>query len=197
MNKKLLTNIVVLVSIIGCSQTLPPEQYIEYFKKNNKKYSCSIERNGFVAQLQYIPKEYYAATEMIYDTSLQVKEVIKKYRSSLNFRLSIGPKEENEIVKRAARKLRHDFLRKKYLTGELEKNVFILLRNDTITPSDITYEKNNAINQHDSYLLCFSKRDIGEDYKKGNIYIRNIFPQLGTLDFKLNKLISGSKRLKG
>lgn len=183
---------------IGCDSALTPDQYMQFTEKNRKKFSLAVERNGVKATIAYQPIEYYAAREMQFDTTLSLDSAINRYEKSVFFVLVIEAKkvktgsillEKNGLNGFGENVIKNSFDR--------TQDIFLLNGKDTVKLMAYNYERNWGIGNEDSFLLTFSKNDLKSDLEKYDLIIRNIVPELGTVDIKIKRLMKMKKKLKG
>ncbi len=144
MNIKIILGILILL-LFCCKTSLQPEQYVKHYKKNKGKFATTVKRNGLIAQISHLPSEFYAARDMLFDSTLTANKALQRYEKSLFFSLSFMPDKEDPVKKNIIRIQRDEMLQKQNLRGTREKSIFIYTKQDTIPLLNFNYEKNWGI----------------------------------------------------
>jgi hypothetical protein len=190
--------IVIVLLQLGCSGTLTPEKYVRYFEKNRTRFCEKIERNDIIATIGYVPNEYYAARDMVFDTSLVANQALERYANSLIFILSIksanGDNRSVLLGRNGYAGFKENVLRN---TFERENDIFLLQGCDTIKVASCEYERNWGVSNEDAFVLAFPKMKLKKNIGKYHLIVRNMTSEMGTLDFKVRKLLKKAKKLKG
>lgn len=188
--------IALLALATGCQRCIAPQNYFEYFEKNHDRYTAAITRNGMTAEISYHPNELYAARDMVSDTALKADKAIDQYKNSIFFLLTVkklgalNPLEaavqnagENEKIQR--------------LSSDNQKDIFLIAQNDTVPVASVRAERSLGIDNPDAFLLAFSRQNLKEKPWKYSLIIRNVSPELGTLEIRLSKIINKTPKLRG
>jgi hypothetical protein len=185
-------------SLLSCTSSLTPQQYIQYFEKHRSNFRTTIQRNGVTATVSYLPNEYYAAQEMQVDTTLTTARALKTYENSMFFVFSIT----SEQFKNGSILLQRDGVEgfadnvMKY-TFDKEKDIFLLKGKDTVKAASCNYDRNWGIGNADSYVIAFPRKRLNGKTSGYHLYIKDMSPELGTVDVAINSLIKNVKKLKG
>jgi hypothetical protein len=189
---------ILLLFILSCTSSLPPAEYVAYFDKHKKDFQITIKRNGVTATVSYMPNEYYAAREMQYDTALTAEKAMKQYENSLFFVFSISSeqfKDGSILFQRDGAEGFTDNIMK--YTFDKDRDIFLLKGMDTVKVASCNYERNWGIGNADSYIMAFPRKKLEERMSGYHLYIKDMTPELGTVDVAINSLMKNVKKIKG
>lgn len=176
--------------LIGCQKSVPHGSYFQAFEKQKEHYTMRIVRNGMTAELSYNPNELYAARDMQADTCLSVVAAMQRYENSLFLLLKVKAQNENESGNSLRDKIN---VSTRYLNGD----IFLSNSNDTVPLTTCRYEPSFGKINSDSFILAFSRKILKSKLSEYKLIIRNISPELGTLEFDLDKVIKKQPKLRG
>lgn len=183
--------------LFSCT-TMTPAAYIQHFEKNRAKMARTVERNGVVSKVAYVPAEYYAARDMEMDPKLSLEDALKRYEMSLYFVLLLkcGTAANQSVLlqKGGVAGFRENVLDNTFRKGQ---DIFLLAGTDTVKVAQYHYDRNWGIGNGDSFIIVFQKKQIQENVKKYHLILRNFVPELGTIDIPLPLLIKSVYKLKG
>jgi len=193
-----LFSIIVLIICSNCSKKLKPEEYLNYIDKNGDKLCKTIERNGFITQICYRPNEYYAAQDMCIDTTFNAQDALNKYSNTMIFTCNIKAKDKVNDGQMLLQGNGFADFKKNVVNNTFEKKgyIFLLNEDDTINVSEYQYERNWGIGNGDAFVLAFSKKKLQQNPKKYHLIIRNLLPEIGTIDIKVAELLRSARGLK-
>jgi hypothetical protein len=189
-----------LFTLLSCKSDLilTPKQYMDYFEKHRSEYTKTIERNGVKAIVAYLPSEYYAARDLESDSTLSFKSTIKKYENSLFFVFSVtGEKYQGGSIlleRQGMAGFKESVDRNTFERGQ---DIFLLKGSDTVRTAGYHYDRNWGFGSDDSFLLAFSKNSLKSRPESYHLIIREMTPELGTVDIAVKDLMKQNKRLKG
>lgn len=197
-NSHILILLILILFQIFCSSGLSPEEYLSYYEKNKHKYTETIERNSVKAVICYQPNEFFIARELASNTSDNNEIINNKYNKSLFFTLSLS----------SDKKQRGSFLLEREGVQGFSKNVFkntfnrgnnffLSIQTDTVKIADYHYERNWGIGNEDIFLLTFNRNQLNRKITDYHLIIRDITPEIGTIDIPLKNLVKNTKMLKG
>lgn len=182
----------------SCTSSLTPSQYMSYYEKHSKELSKTIVRGNVKATVAYIPNEYYAARIMQFDSSLSLANALKRYENSLFFVLAVTGVEDkinsvlndrNGFAGYADNVQRNTFKK--------EQDMFLINGHDTIMAASAGYDRNWSMGADDAFILGFPKTKLNKKINGYHLILRDITPELGTIDVLINDLVKKTKRLKG
>lgn len=198
--KSAVTVVLALLVCSGCT-ALRPEQYMEYMENNRERFCETVERNGIKAVVCYRPNEYYAARDMVRDTTLSVEQAMAEYANSLFFVLAVSSEEYGSgsvlLEKDGARGFGRNVLTN---TFGREGDIFLLNaedQSDTVDLAQYHYERNWGIGNDDTFLMAFPRERVRNKESKYRLLIRDLLPELGTIDLRLGSLMKATRKLKG
>jgi hypothetical protein len=177
---------------------MTPVNYIQHYEKNRSRFSQTIDRNGVVAKVAYIPGEYYAARDMEADEKLSLTEALNRYEPSLYFVLQLqaeGEPGKSVLLQNSDM----DSYRAGVLQNTFERNrdIFLLNGADTVSVSQYHYDRNWGVGNGDCFMMVFQKSIVQKDLKRYHLILRNFVPAIGTIDIPLTSIIKNTCRLKG
>lgn len=197
MKKRLLIVFLIVITGMCCTRRLSPEKYAVYIAENREKFCEVINRNGVRATVCYMPAEMYGAQRMIaYD--IPPDSAMKDFINSLFLVCtvnadSMGNKslllERDGILGFPGNVYKHTF-------GHGE-DIFLLNGPDTVKCAGYHFERNWGMTGEDSFIVTFDRRKLKEKMSGYHLIIREIAPELGTLDIQLSKLVKKAPQLKG
>lgn len=182
--------IFLFAALNGCQKSVPPGRYFEAFEKQQARYTVEISRNGVLAELSYNPNELYAARDMQADTGLSASTALQRYENSLFLLLKITVQNENQSGNSLKRKMN-------IAAHDVSGDIFLENSKDTVPVVTCRYEPNLGIGNPDAFILAFPRTKLKRRPQEYNLVIRNISPELGTLEFGLNKVIKKTLKLRG
>lgn len=185
--------------LLSCSSNLTPTEYLSYYEHNRSKLTKTIERNNVKAIVAYMPAEYYAALAMQNDTTLLADSALKRYENSIFFVLNIKAAADSVtlsplLTRNGMAGFKESVERN---TFDRDQDVFLLYGKDTVKTVGIQYERNWGVGNDDSFLLGFSKKSLKDKLGKYHLILRNMTPEMGTIDLAVKNLRKTTKRLKG
>lgn len=159
----------------------------------------TIERNNVKALVAHMPAEYYAAMAMQNDTTFRVDSALKRYDNSVFFVLSIKAAVDSVTMSPLLSHIGVAGFKENVERNSFDRDqdVFLLYGKDTVKTMSIRYERNWGVGNDDSFLLGFSRKSLKGELNKYHLIIREMTPELGTIDIKVSELIKTTKRLKG
>jgi hypothetical protein len=182
----------------GCNSGLSAKDYLQYFEKNRDKYCKKIKRNGMVANVGFVPNEYYAAREMAADTALGRDKALRKYENSMFFIFSINSGNNGHqsvlLSKDGAAGFKDNVMQNNF---DRDQDIFLLHGSDTVKAAACNYERNWGFGNDDVFLIGFPRINMTKDSRNYRLVIRNIVPELGTIDVKLSEIVLKGKKIKG
>jgi hypothetical protein len=190
--------IIVLIFFAGCSTELKPDEYITYIDKNRDKFCKRIERNGFITTICYQPVEYYAARQMQIDPKISVQEALNKFSNTLIFTCNVKAKnikDDGRMVLQGNGFADYGKNVKRHTFGKRE-DIFLVDGEDTVQVADYHYERNWGIGNGDTFVMSFAKHHIRSNLQQYNLRIRNMLPEIGTIDIKVAGLLRSVRGLK-
>lgn len=180
----------LFLTLSNCQKSVPHESYFETFEKQYNRHTAVIVRNGIAAELSYLPNELYAARDMQVDTGLSVLAAMKRYENTLFLLLKIRTQDDNGRSNRLRRIINNSAC---YMSND----IFLTDSNDTIPLTTYRYEPSRGIGNPDEFILAFSRKMLMKRSTEYNLIFRNISPELGTLEFGLDKIIKKIPKLRG
>jgi len=191
--KILLRNSAFIISFLlpGCQSQLTPEKYVSYFDKHARSLAKGIERNGVLAQICYIPSDYYAAREAAARKNVNVDSIKTKYIKSIYFLVSVKPGKDNPN-----RNLPNSFLTDQSARAN-DQSFSLVSDRDTVSSAAVLSEKTWNISDEKKLLVSFTKSRIGKSLHQYHFLARNLDPALGTIDMPLKDIVMEMKKLKG
>lgn len=191
-----ITILVLLTS--SCQQGLLPSEYLDYFEANRTSFSKIIERNGIKATICYYPSCYYSARDMKFDNTLTCDSAIMRYKKSLNFVVSIVDTRRKTgsvlLERNGAVGFKENVYKK---TFGMEQNVCLISSDDTINALSCNYERNWGLNNEDIFVITFSTGQLTKKLNKYILRIREITPELGTVDIPVKYIVKKVPILQG
>lgn len=195
---KLLIGITIILQLVSCTKHLSPKEYIQYMLQNKEKYSQIIERNGVKATVCYQPVELCAARELAFYDSLCKDSVLKNYDNSLFFLCTISSDSLGNrsllLERDGLAGFRRNVFRHTYGHSD---DIFLLDGRDTVKCSGYQFERGWGMTGDETFVITFNRQDIKKKVKKYRLIIREIAPELGTLDIELAELVKKAPKLKG
>jgi hypothetical protein len=181
--------------LLSCVRTIPPERYLEKFERQKAKHCITINRNGITASVLCMPAKFFAARDARLDTTLQMDKAEKRYNNSLFFTLSIRPDSQSKpgsflLTKGGYAEFKNNVMLNSF--GR-ENDIFLLHKNDTIPIAGIQYNRDWGMMKEDQFLLTFNVSRLNQKANKYHLIIREIAPELGTIDIPVAKLMRGYK----
>lgn len=198
--KSAVTVVLALLVCSGCT-ALPPEQYMQYMDNNRERFCETIERNGIKAVVCYRPNEYYAARDMVGDSTLTAERAMARYANSLFFVLAVSSEQYGAgsvlLEKDGAQGFGRNVLTN---TFSREEDIFLLNagdQSDTVDLAQYHYERNWGIGNDDTFLMAFPRERVRDNESEYRLMIRDLLPELGTIDLRLGSLMKATRKLKG
>lgn len=185
---RLRLKILILLSCIlfaSCSSGLRPDEYMRYFEKNRAKFSVTTERNGLIATITCLPREYYAACTMTFDTAITLNQAMEPYKNSFFILIEV------------ARDTKRTDTAKAVPSGIGKAEIFITAGSDTLNPNGVRPEKNWRFATSNSVVAAFNYNRVMAKGPKKVLYVRNMYAELGTIEFPLKKIQKRARSLKG
>lgn len=177
-------------AFISCQKGVSIKDYEKKYNTIKKQLSYKIERNGMVAEVRYIPNELYVVRNMVNDTSLSVKETESKYKNSLFLMLRVWKKQGEKGC---------NLFNRQGLVEEIECNeikIYLYKDKDTVAVSSCRIEPKVNTEKSKIVSFVFPRNKIKELPSTYNIVLRNIAPEIGTVEFKLKRIIKKTPKLR-
>jgi hypothetical protein len=187
-----------LVFSSGCSSKLEPEEYIEYINREGDKFCKTVERNGFITTVCHRPNEYYAAQEMRIDSTLTVQETLNKYQNTVIFTCEVIAKDNSNSGRLLLQGNGFADYGKNVNKNTFGKkdDIFLVNGNDTVQIAEYQYERNWGTGNGDVFVMSFPIKELRPDLKKYHLIIRNLIPEIGTIDIHIADVMRRVKGLK-
>lgn len=192
--------IVGLAALImaNCTMQMKPKEYMRYYESHRKLFSSTANRNGVSATVTYTPSEYYAAREMANNPELSIDSAMKKYGNALYFTLTIASDSPNAGSVLLSRDGREGFSENVFKnTFGRDRDIFLHCGGDTVKTVNCEYERNWGVGNQDVFLVSFPRSGARSALRRYHIEVRDIVPELGTVDVALKKIMKNPKLLKG
>jgi hypothetical protein len=178
--------------LFTCSSTHSPERYLERFEKQKARQCIKINRNNITATVLCMPAKFFAARDARYDSTLSMENAEKRYSNSLFFALGIRPDSQAVpgsflLTKGGYAEFKNNVMRNNF--GR-ENDIFLLYKNDTVRVAGVQYNRDWGMTQEDQFLLTFAADQLKKNANKYHLIIREIAPELGTIDIPVKRLKS-------
>ncbi len=161
---------------IGCGRPMSPGDFIHMIE-NDRGSVLSIERNGTVAKLKPLPREYFAAKMMMFDPAITFPEAMEKTGDGMTFVLTVKPNEKRKSMISVNNSSFRGHLMNN--TFGRERDVFLCKGRDTLYASNVVYERNWGLTTDDVFTITF---DSGCNMKLSMFVFRNLDPYAGTIE---------------
>jgi hypothetical protein len=196
-NNSVIWGIVALV-LCGCGRDLPPQAYMDYFGKNKDKFCKVVTRNGVTAKIAFVPSEYFVARDLNAGVSTSLDSLSSRYGKSLFFVFSLGDSSNrsNSILleRGGVQGFRESVFRNTFERGQ---DIFLLRGTDTVKVAACNFDRNWGLSNDDSFLIAFAKSDLRSKPEAYHLIIREMVPELGTVDLSLGDIVKKTRTLKG
>jgi len=190
--------LVTSFSLANCAKVMGPQDYIKYFDTHRSRFSSTVKRNGVSAVILYMPPEYYAAREMTANKHLALGKVLGKYAGTAYFAVTIASdryKSGSILLQRDGMEGFGENVMKN--SFDRDKDVFLLNGRDTIKAVDYEYERNWGMGNTDAFVFAFARAAAKTEISRYHIIVREIAPELGTVDVALANVMDNPVHLKG
>lgn len=187
----------VLLLGSGCNRALTAEEYVEWFENNRGKFSRTIERNGVKCTVRYMPTEYYAARDMLSDTTLEHDAALRRYENAIFLLIGIESRSLGNHSILLARDGWGGFKRNVFTnTFNRADCVYLVNGTDTAMSVEYRYERSWGLGDADAFLFAFP-RPKRLSMVNPSLVIRNIMPELGTVAIDIDHTWLNSRDLRG
>lgn len=188
---------IYVLLMMGCTMSLTPVAYVQYFEKNRQKFTCTVERNGMRMSVCHYPTRYYVARELQSLPDENIDKISKKYKESLFFVVTVADErrengstllERNGLAGFGSNVIHNSFGR--------ENDIFMVNSTDTVKAASCIYERNWGVGNEDVFTVTFARSAV---QKKRNLKlrIREIAVELGTIEIPVNKLLRKGPKVQG
>lgn len=187
--------LLVAFALLICCQGYTPKAYVEKYEKSKRKYGYTLDNGNVGLTVSYQPSEYFAAKELLFDTTMKTKDAVARYKNGLFFTADFIWKDKGlfRSVKKTVAPASFDDTR----GISDKKDVFLLAEKDTVQVLEFQHDKNLSSGDEDVYLLAFDKNRLKHKVDNCHLFIRNASVDLGTVDVDLHKIVKSGLYLRG
>jgi hypothetical protein len=185
---------VVAAGSAGCG-AVPAQAYGEYFEAHRVRFCREVVRNGVAATVCYIPAEVYAAREIVSGSGQSVEDGLMRYRNSLFFVVSIaGTNGASPLLQREGPQGYKTSVAQN--TFERESAFVVVAGSDTVAASSYRFERGSHLGTADAFVVAFSAEDVRKLGRKAVLRVRDLVPELGTVEVAVGDIVRKPRKLR-
>lgn len=175
------------------NEVLPIDDFVSFVKNEENDLVKEKQVSDIKFRMSFMPKECLAYLELKSDTENvnKLKETIKHYEgmSYFNLRLELESG-EGELLKHNLSSAMQYEARVRYLSFEIQKDIFLIQGNDTISPGMYHFERIYEVAPYATIMLAFDDAKFKKDQDFTIVYNDKLFNKgLIKYYYKQNQLI--------
>lgn len=175
-----------------------PQTYLAHYTNHKKDTVKEIKRNGIKMSIVLVPSSFYIAQEMALYPDIPIDSIESKYMDGLYFIVEIRGDTSTGLSPLLLKKGMNGYGAQVYENSFLKNEDFMLVcKSDTILTAGYNFERSWGIGNADCFTISFSKKGAKFPIGKYQIVIRDLLPELGTIEIKLKSFKKYKGKLKG
>jgi hypothetical protein len=196
------TNKAVLIACIAlqflnCGDKLPAKEYMQYFERNHSRFTKTVERNDVILNVSYIPGDFLAAREIAAGVNESVENALRKYSNTILITVGLSSRKGGTVSVLLRENGNGGFSENVYRNDfERNRDIFLLCGADTVKAASYDYERNWGMGSQDVFAISFPRSEIRKPLSETHLMIRDLLPELGSVDIALGDIVKKSKLLK-
>jgi hypothetical protein len=175
---------------------LTPEEYIDWYEAHRDRYTVTIERHGIRALVRYHPPELHVARQIV-TAGGDTDSLLSHYTNAVHFAFGIsveGKERGSFLVERGG--VREYGQRVYQNTFMRNEDIFLLRGADTVKCAGYHFDRTYGVGGEDVFIAGFPRVVLGRKVKDFHLIVRDIAPELGTIDIPVRKLMARTRKLR-